>query len=336
MKDNVVSLHTRLRTPEMTKILSVASAYSGYWEKRTFDFLPLLHASVERHYKGILRCVEYFAKNSEVLAVSIKSENIELLLNDLKASAGDAEEEEFLLEEIQRSLANIGNKLDVLLSGVETATKSISSLPVYDASRDHTNYQATRTQLADRLQAISTALTDKRAELAELERVIGVFEANGVEKAFEGKLPTVEQVQALAASGATPAGAALAVEQAVEALNKLLSGVQEVKQYSQLQGRRRALQTEVNELVAEQREQEKRGAQIESYLNALSEYSPLVEKRLEWLAEKNQIRAHLTTVRNQLRNNDLKGAESVEGVNKLLAELLIYVRHIVAEFKKSF
>ena len=336
MNDNVIALHTALQTPDMAKVLAAASAYSGFWERRTFDFLPLLHTSIERHYKGFHRYVEELAKNSEILAVTIKSEDIEILLKDLQTNMGEPDEEEFLLEEIQRSADNIVKKLDVMLSGVETATKSIASLPVYDANRDRTSYLEAQQQVASSLQALTNMLSSKRNELAALEKAIEVFEANGIEKLFEGKLPTIGQVQAMVATGATTAGAAVAIEQAVEALNKLMGGIQEGMRYSKLQEQRRALRAQVNEKVAEQREREQRANQLKSYLKSLSEYAPLIETRLEWLAEKNQIRVKLEIVRNQLRSLKLKGIESAQSLNKLLVALIAYLRHVVDEFKKAF
>ena len=336
MNDNVIALHTALQTPDMAKVLAAASAYSGFWERRTFDFLPLLHTSVERHYKGFHRYVEELAKNSEILAVGIKSESIETLLRDLQKAMGDPDEAAFLLEEIQRSADNIVKKLDVMLSGVETATKSITSLPVYDANRDRTSYLEAQQQVASSLQALTNMLSSKRNELAALEKAIEVFEANGIEKLFEGKLPTIGQVQAMVATGATTAGAAVAIEQAVEALNKLMGGIQEGMRYSKLQEQRRALRAQVNEKVAEQREREQRANQLKSYLKSLSEYAPLIETRLEWLAEKNQIRVKLEIVRNQLRSLKLKGIESAQSLNKLLVALIAYLRHVVDEFKKAF
>ncbi|WP_191830919.1 alpha-xenorhabdolysin family binary toxin subunit B [Pseudomonas fluorescens] len=336
MNDNVIALHTALQTPDMAKVLAAASAYSGFWERRTFDFLPLLHTSIERHYKGFHRYVEELAKNSEILAVTIKSEDIEILLKDLQANMGEPDEEEFLLEEIQRSTDNIVKKLDVMLSGVETATKSITSLPVYDANRDRTSYLEAQQQVASSLQALTNMLSSKRNELAALEKAIEVFEANGIEKLFEGKLPTIGQVQAMVATGATTAGAAVAIEQAAEALNKLMGGIQEGMRYSKLQEQRRALRAQVNEKVVEQREREQRANQLKSYLKSLSEYAPLIETRLEWLAEKNQIRVKLEIVRNQLRSLKLKGIESAHSLNKLLMALIAYLRHVVDEFKKAF
>jgi len=336
MSDNVIALHTDLKTPDMAKVLAAATAYSAFWERRTFDFLPLLHTSIERHYKGFLKYVEELAKNSEILAVGIKSESIETLLRDLQKAMGDPDEAAFLLEEIQASVGSIGKKLDVVLAGVANATKSISSLPVYDPSSDRTNYLEAQQQLASGLRAQTDVLTSKRNELAELEKAIEVFEANEVEKLFEGKLPTVEQVQAMAAAGATTAGAAIAVEQAVEVLNKLMGGIQQGMRYSQLQDQRRALREQVNERVAQQRVQEQRANQLQSYLKALSEYTPLIETRLEWLAEKNQIRVKLEAVRNQLRSLKLKSIESVQSLNNLLVALVAYVRHVVGEFKKAF
>ncbi|MNJ40225.1 hypothetical protein D3C77_351150 [compost metagenome] len=223
-----------------------------------------------------------------------------------------------------------------MLAGVEVATKSIASLPVYDANRDHTNYLEAQQQLASSLQALTTMLTSKQDELAALEKAIEVFEANGVEKLFEGKLPTVEQIQAMVATGATTAGAALAVEQAVEALNKVVGGIQEGMRYSQLQDQRRALRAQVNEMVAEQRTREQRANQLESYLKELSEYAPLIEKRQEWLAEKNQIRVQLETVRKQLNSLKFEDLESAQLFNKLLVALVAYARHVVEAFKKAF
>ncbi|MNJ66409.1 hypothetical protein D3C77_624840 [compost metagenome] len=122
----------------------------------------------------------------------------------------------------------------------------------------------------------------------------------------------------------------------MEALNKLMGGIQEGMRYSQLQGQRRALRAQVNEMVAEQRERQQRANQLHSYLMALSEYAPLIEKRLEWLAEKNQIRVQLAAVRNQLSSLKLKGIESAQSLNKLLVALIAYVRHVVDEFKRAF
>ncbi|PSS57080.1 alpha-xenorhabdolysin family binary toxin subunit B [Pseudomonas sp. BBP2017] len=336
MNDNVIAFRTALQNPNMDKLLGAASAYSGFWEKRTFDFLPLLHTSIERHYKGFIKYVEELDKNSEALAVTIRSEDIEQLLRDLKGSMEAPDEAEFLLEEIQHSVANIGKKIDVMLAGVEIASKSIVSLPTYDASLDKAGYLKTQERVASDLQVQTGVLAGKRSELAELEKVIEVFEANGIEKLFKGKLPTLEQAQAMFATAATPAGAVLAVGQAVEALNELMGSIQEGMRYSQLHNLRRSLQTQVKEMVAEQRDQEQRAHQLVNNLNALSEYAPLIEKRSEWLAEMNQIRVNLEGVRNQFRSIKVEGVESIQALNKLLAALLVYASYVVAEFKKSF
>ncbi|MNN42104.1 hypothetical protein D3C81_1562610 [compost metagenome] len=115
-----------------------------------------------------------------------------------------------------------------------------------------------------------------------------------------------------------------------------MGGIQEGMRYSKLQEQRRALRAQVNEKVAEQREREQRANQLKSYLKSLSEYAPLIETRLEWLAEKNQIRVKLEIVRNQLRSLKLKGIESAQSLNKLLVALIAYLRHVVDEFKKAF
>ncbi|MFK8332539.1 alpha-xenorhabdolysin family binary toxin subunit B [Pseudomonas sp. BJa5] len=335
MSNNVIALNTPLNVPDMNKILTAASTYSRFWEKRTFEFLPLLHVSVERHYQGFIKYVEALAKNAEVLAVGIKSENIELFLNDLREGMGAPDEEEFLLEEIQRSANNIGKKLDVLLAGVQSATKSIASLPVYQVDRDRSGYLEAQERLASRLQALHHARRSKEDELSALENAIDVLEANGIEKLHAGKLPTVAQLQALVAQGATSAGAAIAIEQALEALSKLLGGLQDGMRYSQLQDQRRTLQTQVGELRAEQREQEQRAQQINSYLESLSAYAPLIEKRVEWLAEKHQIYVQLQAERNKLRNIKLNGTECVQALQQLLMALLTYVKHIVDKYRAT-
>ncbi|PJY95169.1 alpha-xenorhabdolysin family binary toxin subunit B [Pseudomonas donghuensis] len=336
MNDNVVALSASLNVPDMDKILSVVSAYSAFWEQRRFGFLPLLHESVERHYKGMQRYVDGLAKNSEVLAVTIKSYQLDELIDDFREASGDPEEEEFFLEELQISKNKIAAELDVVVSGVMTATKSIASLPVYDASRDQASYLETQERLASRLQALTDTLNGKRENLVELEKAIGVFEANGIEQLFQGKLPTVEQLQGLVAQGATTAGAAVAVEQALEALGKLMEGVQQGMQYSRLQDQRRALRTEVNELIAEQREKEQRATQVKGYLQALVEYSVLKPKRLEWLAEKQKIHVQLETVASQLRRIELDSFEGALAFNQLLKQLLAYVQHIVFQFRRAF
>lgn len=89
MNDNVVALSASLNVPDMDKILSVVSAYSAFWEQRRFGFLPLLHESVERHYKGMQRYVDGLAKNSEVLAVTIKSYQLDELIDDFREASGD-------------------------------------------------------------------------------------------------------------------------------------------------------------------------------------------------------------------------------------------------------
>ncbi|QBF28186.1 hypothetical protein EXN22_21780 [Pseudomonas tructae] len=336
MSDNVVALSAALDVPNMDKILSVVSAYSAFWEQRTFSFLPLLHESVERHYKGMQRYAEGLAKHSEVLAVTIKSYQLGELLESFREDLGDPEEEKFFLEELQISKDKLAVKLDAVVSGVVTASKAIASLPVYDASRDQASYLETQERLASSLQALTDTLNGKRENLAEFERAIGVFEANGIEQLFQGKLPTVQQLQGLVAQGATTAGAAVAVEQALEALGKLMEGVQQDMQYSRLQDQRRALRTEVNELIAEQRKKEQRANQVKAHLQALSEYAVLTSGRREWLVEMQQIRLQLEAVSNQLRRIKLGSFEEAQAFNQLLEKLIAYVKSIVSQFCQAF
>lgn len=336
MNDNIIAMSAALNTPSLDKMLLVVSAYSMFWEQRTFGFLPLLHESVERHYKGMQKYVEGLAKHAEVLAVTIKSYKLEVLLDDLQQAQGDPEEEEFFLEELQISKNKIAAALDVLISGTVTASKAIASIPVYDASRDQASYLESSERLASNLERLSSTLSGKRENLAELEKAIDVLDANGIEKLFEGKLPTVEELQGVVALGATPGVAVAAVEKAIEALGKLIEGVQQGMQYSRLQEHRRALRTEVNELITEQRETEQRATQVTANLQALSEYAVLSPKRLEWLAENQQIRVQLETVGNQLRRVKLSSFEEGQALNQLLKKLIVYVQSIVEQFRRAF
>ncbi|MGF6590649.1 alpha-xenorhabdolysin family binary toxin subunit B [Pseudomonas sp. 2835] len=336
MSDNIVAMSAALNVPKMDKILCAVSAYATSWEQRTYSFLPLLHESIERHYKGMQSYVDGLAKHSEVLAVTIKSHKLDELLDDFRQAAEDPEEVEFFLEELQTSKSKIATELDVVVSGVVTASKAIASLPVYDAGRDQTTYLETQERLVSSLQALIEALGSKRENLAELEKAIGVFEANGIEQLFQGKLPTVEQLQGLVAQGATTAGAAAAVEQALEALGKLMEGVQQGMHYSRLQDQRRALRNDINALVAEQREKEQQAKKVESHLQALSAYALLHPKRSEWLAEKQQIGVQLETVALQLRRLKLGSFEQAQALNQLLTKLVAYVQSIVLQFRQAF
>ncbi|MEG2042371.1 MAG: alpha-xenorhabdolysin family binary toxin subunit B, partial [Hafnia sp.] len=302
MSNNIVALSVPLKTPDMNRVLAAASAYSMLWEKRTFEHLPLLHTSVERHCLGFISYSDNFEKNAVALIVGVGSESIEELLETLRDGMVDPDEEGFLFDEARESVKNIGRDLDALLACVDTATKSMASIPVYNVERDRLSYLATQERLNSNLQVLSSAQTSKRNELVELEKVIGVFESNGIEKLFEGKLPTIQQVQGMVALGATPAGAVVAVEQALVALNKLLGGIQDGMRYSRLQDQRRTLQAQVNENRAEQDETKKRASQVSSYLESLSTYTPLFDMRLEWLAENKKIYMQLKAEREKLRS----------------------------------
>ncbi|MDD1015850.1 alpha-xenorhabdolysin family binary toxin subunit B [Pseudomonas rubra] len=338
MNDNVVALNlnVELKAPDMDVLLAPVSAYAALWAQRTFAFLPLLHESIERHYKGFQKYVDSLAKNAEVLAVTIKSHQLDALLDELRESQEDPEEQEFYLEELQTSKNKIATALDAVVSGVMTASKSIGSLPVYDVARDQARYLETHERLAISLQALAVTLSAKRENLAELENAISVFEANGIEKLFEGKLPTVEQLQGLVAQGSTTAGAAAAVEQALAALAKLMDGVQQGMRYSRLQDQRRALRAEANELIAEQREKEQRAKQVQANLQSLSEYSALYPKRQGWLAEKQQIRVQLETLANQMRRMNLNSYAKAQLLNRLLKQLVSYLQDVVLKFRQAF
>lgn len=336
MNDNVVVLDTPLQKPDMTKILAAISAYNAFWEKRTFDFLPLLHESIERHRKGFLQCFEEFSKNSDVLAVTMKSEGIEGFLNKFKEAMDDPEEKEFYLEEIQNSAKKIVDKLNVLLSGVENAKKSIASLPVYDAERDKLSFVETLEGVTNTLQLLNDALTTKRSEMEELEKAIDVFELNGIESQFEGQLPSVEQIQGLVAQGVTTAGAAVAIEQALEVVSKILGGIEQGMRYSRLQEQRRALKKQVQEMDDQQRDQQQKESKLNGQIKLLEEYEPLAGLRAQWLAEKNKILAQMQGERNKLQSIKPTDMEFAEQLIKLLKGVSDYVVHIVSMYRKAF
>ncbi|TDF81693.1 alpha-xenorhabdolysin family binary toxin subunit B [Pseudomonas sp. H9] len=336
MNDNVIAMDSALKAPDMSKVSAAVSAYSKVWESRTFDFLPLLHTSIERHYKGFVKFGGELARNAEEISASINSENVAELLKEFQDAGSDADEQAFYLEEIQRGAKAISSKLGKLVGGVDAATKSIASLPVYDVERDRASYIETQQRLVKALQELNEAMASKQKEIAELDKAIAVFEENGIEKLFEGKLPTTEQVQGMVAQGSTTAGAAVAVEQALEALNKLLGGIQEGMRYSQLQERRREFQSQAQELLVEQREQQKKEKQVSSYIESLSVHASLVEKRSEWLSQKKQIHAQLQIELNKLSGMSLKGAEQAQVLSKQLVALATYVNHIVNKSREAF
>ncbi|WP_442112483.1 alpha-xenorhabdolysin family binary toxin subunit B [Pseudomonas sp. NUPR-001] len=336
MNDNVAVLNTALQKPDMTKVLAAASAYAAFWEKNTFEFLPLLHTSIERHYKGFVKYFDDFSKLAGDLATSIKSERVEESLSALQGAAIDQDERDFYFEEVQRAAGVIGKKLDVLLVSVEDSTTSIASLPVYDVERDRVNYAQTHERLNNALQLLDSTLASKRNELAELEKAIAVLEANGIESQFEGQLPSVEQIQGLVTQGATTAGAAIAIEQALEAVNKILGGLQDGLRYSQLQDQRRALQAHVQDMVVQQREQQQLERQARSNIEALEAYLPLVAMRAEWLAEKSKIYIQIKNERNKLGAISLNDVEHVQALIRLLLGLVEYAQHIVSVYREAF
>lgn len=257
-------------------------------------------------------------------------------LSALQGAAIDQDERDFYFEEVQRAAGVIGKKLDVLLVSFEDSTTSIASLPVYDVERDRVNYAQTHERLNNALQLLDSTLASKRNELAELEKAIAVLEANGIESQFEGQLPSVEQIQGLVTQGATTAGAAIAIEQALEAVNKILGGLQDGLRYSQLQDQRRALQAHVQDMVVQQREQQQLERQARSNIEALEAYLPLVAMRAEWLAEKSKIYIQIKNERNKLGAISLNDVEHVQALIRLLLGLVEYAQHIVSVYREAF
>ncbi|MEG1039918.1 MAG: alpha-xenorhabdolysin family binary toxin subunit B [Pseudomonas sp.] len=335
MNDNVVVLDTPLQKPDVAKMLAVITAYNEFWEKRTFEFLPLLHESIERHRKGFYQSIEDLSKNSEALAVAIKNEDVEGLLNKFLEVVDDPEEKEFYLEEIQGSAKKIGEKLDVLLAEVTSATKSIASLPVYDAERDRLSLVEALKDVVSTLQLLNDALTTKRNEVEELDKAIEVFELNGIESQFEGQLPSVEQIQGLVTQGATTAGAAVAIEQALEVVNKVLGGIEQGMHYSRLQEQRRSLKNQVQDMVDEQHEQQQKDSKLNSQIKSLEAYVPLTELRTQWLAEKNKILTQMQGERNKLQSLKSVDVALAKQLIKLFKGVFDYVMHIVSMYRKA-
>lgn len=333
MNDNVVSLNASLANPDMEKFLAARSAYAAFWKENTFGFLPMLHSSIERHYNAITTAVEGFASNAETLVISIESENLSKLTGKLR-EAGDAEEKDFFIGEITVSVNNICRKLGMLQDGVVAAVKTVESLPVYDASRDVSGYQTAQARTTSDEQLCADSLSSKQKDLGELEDAIDVFESNGLDTLFEGKLPTVDQVKELVSMGTTPAAAVAAVERALEAVGKLVGGLEESMRYSQLQEQRRALVAQIKELKTDQADLVSRSRQLQGYLEALDRYLSLGEIRQQWLDENKQICIQLDAAHTRLRGVKVADVDSAQGLDAVAFELRAYAQFVVAEFRK--
>lgn len=334
MSDAIIRLRTNLDAPDLENILAAASTFLAVWQKGTFKFLPLLHESLERHSGRKLQFLEQLVKNAETVAVAIRSERLDRMLEELLAE-DDPQEQAFYLEECLTSLKAILSKLDIQVSQLRTAASSIASLPVFDPSKNRASYLQEVDRLTSDKQRSDSTQSSKVNDLAALDEAIAVLEANGIERLFEGSLPTVEQVQALVSQGAAPGMAVAAVEQAIVQVNKLLGAALEGMRYAQLQDQRRALQAMISELLSESHDIGQRINLVQGYLSALEEYPALLDRRNEWLAGMNRKFVKLMGVANELRGFNLSDVPSLQAVVQLLNALMAYQQQIVTQYRNS-
>ena len=329
MNDNVTYLQPA-ETPSIAPIVAADRAFSSAWQQGGLKFAPRLQEGLERYMRLIDGCRRRMAGNAQRLAAELTSDPLADIIDAM--GAGDDLEFIGVAGETRDAVLRLLGKLSGNLASERHA---LAALPALDAAVDkqrllklQQNNTATRQQLAE--EHVREA---SRAE--RMAKAIATLEANGLETRFGGVVPSLGDLQKLAAPGGEALVAAETLSKAVEELEVLLGDLIEGMRYAQLQRERRTVRERVTELASQLRQFDQAQLELSQKLAALDELPRLLELCQGWDGAISALCHSLESRQARIANQALANAGDIAALAQEFASLLAFIRTLLEQDRRA-
>lgn len=330
MNDNVTYLQPS-DVPQMQRILAANQAFTAAWQKGTFKFAPTLQEGLERHMKLFDGCRRQLAGNAQRLVAELASDP----LADILDALGEDDDAELigLAGETRDTVVSLFGRL---LAHLESERQALVALPVLNGESNKQRLLKQRQATAATERQLAEEHGREAARAESVLKAIATLEANGLETRFGGVVPSLADLQKLAAPGGEAMVTAEAITQAVEQLKVVLGDLIEGMRYQQLQRERRALQERVNGLARQLRDMARAQAELQGNLAALDDLPQLLALRAEWDSEINALRHLLQGRHTQIVSHAMASASDIASLAQAFAALLGFLRSLLEQDRRGF
>ncbi len=330
MNDNVTYLQPS-DAPQMEPILAANRAFTTAWQQGALKFAPVLQEGLERHMKLFDNCRRQLAGNAQRLVAELAGDP----LADILDALGDDDGGELigLAGETRDAVATL---LGRLLAHLASERQALAALPALDGQGDQQRLLKQQQATSGTERQLTEEHGREAAKVESVLKAIATLEANGLQTRFGGVVPSLTDLQKLAAPGGEALVTAEVVTQAVEQLKVLLGDLIEGMRYEQLQRERRALQERLNGLARKLRELARARAELRSNLAALDDLPRLLELRAQWDSAINVLRLSLQARQTQIANHAMATASDVTSVVQAFAALLGFLRSLLEQDRRAF
>lgn len=332
MNSNVVQFPITMADPQISTLQSIGAAYLAAWQTQHYAFLPALHQLLERHAKFFIKRVEEFHRNAERISATIRSNDLDEIIEDIQGLDDPADIAEYLTVG-EDAIASIADALGKQMTALRLVLIDVAALGVYDVSRDLRRYQGELDKLDQDHPARTAELQAREAELVRLDEAIKVLEAANLQALFAGSIPSAQQLKDAASTIAAGGVSVEAVENALKQIGEMIGNALEGLRYSRILDQRRDVQKAVDELNATLRAMEQSRRDTQAYCERLGDYALLVEQREQWQAGFNQIVQQLVPVERQLGGYQVKSVASLLAVQPQISDLHAFSRKVLADFR---
>ncbi|MCE1116489.1 MULTISPECIES: alpha-xenorhabdolysin family binary toxin subunit B [Pseudomonas] len=330
MNDNVTYLQPS-DAPQMEPILAANRAFTTAWQQGALKFAPVLQEGLERHMKLFDNCRRQLAGNAQRLVAELAGDP----LADILDALGDDDGGELigLAGETRDAVATL---LGRLLAHLASERQALAALPALDGQGDQQRLLKQQQATSGTERQLTEEHGREAAKVESVLKAIATLEANGLQTRFGGVVPSLTDLQKLAAPGGEALVTAEVVTQAVEQLKVLLGDLIEGMRYEQLQRERRALQERLNGLARKLRELARARAELRSNLAALDDLPRLLELRAQWDSAINVLRLSLQARQTQIASHAMATASDVTSVVQAFAALLGFLRSLLEQDRRAF
>lgn len=330
MNDNVTYLQPS-DVPQMQRILAANQAFTAAWQKGTFKFAPTLQEGLERHMKLFDGCRRQLAGNAQRLVAELASDP----LADILDALGEDDDAELigLAGETRDTVVSLFGRL---LAHLESERQALVALPVLNGESNKQRLLKQRQATAATERQLAEEHGREAARAESVLKAIATLEANGLETRFGGVVPSLADLQKLAAPGGEAMVTAEAITQAVEQLKVVLGDLIEGMRYQQLQRERRALQERVNGLARQLRDMARAQAELQGNLAALDDLPQLLALRAEWDSEINALRHSLQGRHTQIVSHAMASVSDIASLAQAFAALLGFLRSLLEQDRRGF
>lgn len=327
MTTPISQLSADVPAPDLKGVLAAANDYTQAWQRGDLKFLPLLQENLERQMRLMNGIRDKLVHSGQQLNAQLSVRPLADIISALSNVDSDA-----LIELAQEEAQRVLTRLSEQISLMRGEREALAASPVVDGAADKARLLKQQDNMGTRRTELAGEVERYKAALAKIENALAILEANGLQTRFNGIVPSVETLSALAASGGQAMVTAQVIGKAIESLEQALGDIVKGMQYGDLQNQAKTLRERARAEEQVLRDLDSKHRQVTNGLAALDTLPALVLRREQWDAGVAQLIQSLEQLYAAINTGRPNNAADVIALDSAFNRLFTFQKQMLAQF----